>query len=180
MIWYLDTRIVLVKLRGQIILNPKASLNWSFYYPSTLDKYSSKYEQQKRLSTAVNSFFSLTSFLIQRSILDRLIHWYKVCMISPNIEIVTTLLCIKYWFSSNGVVSSEIYFLCYIRGGAGSKSEAKIVAVDLQAMAPIPGVIQIQGDITKVCIFLTTSRIATSVAIKTDLQIPVFSFLWVM
>lgn len=26
---------------------------------------------------------------------------------------------------------------------------AKIVAVDLQAMAPIPGVIQIQGDITK-------------------------------
>lgn len=30
------------------------------------------------------------------------------------------------------------------------KDEAKIVAVDLQAMAPIPGVIQIQGDITKV------------------------------
>ena len=26
------------------------------------------------------------------------------------------------------------------------------MAVDLQAMAPIPGVIQIQGDITKVCI----------------------------
>ena len=26
----------------------------------------------------------------------------------------------------------------------------KIVAVDLQAMAPIPGVVQIQGDITKV------------------------------
>jgi tRNA (cytidine32/guanosine34-2'-O)-methyltransferase len=25
----------------------------------------------------------------------------------------------------------------------------KIVAVDLQAMAPLPGVIQIQGDITK-------------------------------
>ncbi|BFZ23602.1 hypothetical protein BsWGS_26641 [Bradybaena similaris] len=33
--------------------------------------------------------------------------------------------------------------------GDGSKSDAKIVAVDLQAMAPIPGVIQIQGDITK-------------------------------
>nr|CAB3247349.1 putative tRNA (cytidine(32)/guanosine(34)-2'-O)-methyltransferase [Phallusia mammillata] len=30
------------------------------------------------------------------------------------------------------------------------KSDAKIVAVDLQAMAPLPGVIQIQGDITKV------------------------------
>ncbi|CAI9599699.1 unnamed protein product, partial [Staurois parvus] len=29
-------------------------------------------------------------------------------------------------------------------------AEVKIVAVDLQAMAPLPGVIQIQGDITKV------------------------------
>lgn len=29
------------------------------------------------------------------------------------------------------------------------KSNVKIVAVDLQAMAPLPGVIQIQGDITK-------------------------------
>ena len=28
--------------------------------------------------------------------------------------------------------------------------DVKIVAVDLQAMSPIPGVIQIQGDITKV------------------------------
>jgi len=28
--------------------------------------------------------------------------------------------------------------------------DVKIVAVDLQAMAPLPGVIQIQGDITKV------------------------------
>ncbi|XP_078067748.1 tRNA (cytidine(32)/guanosine(34)-2'-O)-methyltransferase [Mustelus asterias] len=31
----------------------------------------------------------------------------------------------------------------------GDGSEIKIVAVDLQAMAPLPGVIQIQGDITK-------------------------------
>ncbi|XP_038638068.1 putative tRNA (cytidine(32)/guanosine(34)-2'-O)-methyltransferase [Scyliorhinus canicula] len=31
-----------------------------------------------------------------------------------------------------------------------NSSEIKIVAVDLQAMAPLPGVIQIQGDITKV------------------------------
>ena len=30
------------------------------------------------------------------------------------------------------------------------KDKVKIVAVDLQAMAPLPGVIQIQGDITKV------------------------------
>jgi len=28
-------------------------------------------------------------------------------------------------------------------------TKAKIVAVDLQAMAPLPGVIQIQGDITQ-------------------------------
>ncbi|XP_075041661.1 tRNA (cytidine(32)/guanosine(34)-2'-O)-methyltransferase [Mixophyes fleayi] len=33
---------------------------------------------------------------------------------------------------------------------SGETSEVKIVAVDLQAMAPLPGVIQIQGDITKV------------------------------
>lgn len=32
------------------------------------------------------------------------------------------------------------------------KDDVKIVAVDLQAMAPLPGVIQIQGDITKVFI----------------------------
>ena len=32
-------------------------------------------------------------------------------------------------------------------------SDVKIVAVDLQAMAPLPGVIQLQGDITKVNIF---------------------------
>ena len=31
-----------------------------------------------------------------------------------------------------------------------NKVKVKIVAVDLQAMAPLPGVIQIQGDITKV------------------------------
>lgn len=29
-------------------------------------------------------------------------------------------------------------------------SKVKIVAVDLQQMAPLPGVVQIQGDITKV------------------------------
>ncbi|XP_032836997.1 tRNA (cytidine(32)/guanosine(34)-2'-O)-methyltransferase [Petromyzon marinus] len=37
-----------------------------------------------------------------------------------------------------------------LRGEDGKKSDAKIVAVDLQAMAPLPGVIQLQGDITKV------------------------------
>ena len=32
----------------------------------------------------------------------------------------------------------------------GEDGAAKIVAVDLQLMAPIPGVVQIHGDITKV------------------------------
>lgn len=36
------------------------------------------------------------------------------------------------------------------------KDDVKIVAVDLQAMAPLPGVIQIQGDITKVGCIKTT------------------------
>ena len=38
--------------------------------------------------------------------------------------------------------------MCYSSGETGK--DAKIVAVDLQQMAPLPGVIQIQGDITKV------------------------------
>ncbi|XP_033028673.1 putative tRNA (cytidine(32)/guanosine(34)-2'-O)-methyltransferase isoform X2 [Lacerta agilis] len=37
-----------------------------------------------------------------------------------------------------------------IKGEDIKNSDVKIVAVDLQAMAPLPGVIQIQGDITKV------------------------------
>ncbi|NP_001080816.1 FtsJ RNA methyltransferase homolog 1 S homeolog [Xenopus laevis] len=37
-----------------------------------------------------------------------------------------------------------------LRGGDEQSRGVKIVAVDLQAMAPLPGVIQIQGDITKV------------------------------
>ncbi|KAK7086602.1 putative tRNA (cytidine(32)/guanosine(34)-2'-O)-methyltransferase [Halocaridina rubra] len=36
-----------------------------------------------------------------------------------------------------------------LRGAAADPSSVKIVAVDLQAMAPLPGVVQIQGDITK-------------------------------
>ncbi|GFQ88323.1 hypothetical protein TNCT_472471 [Trichonephila clavata] len=37
-----------------------------------------------------------------------------------------------------------------LRGNAENPEDVKIVAVDLQAMAPLPGVTQIQGDITKV------------------------------
>ncbi|XP_022110207.1 putative tRNA (cytidine(32)/guanosine(34)-2'-O)-methyltransferase isoform X2 [Acanthaster planci] len=36
-----------------------------------------------------------------------------------------------------------------LRHSEADKSKVKIVAVDLQAMAPLPGVIQLQGDITK-------------------------------
>lgn len=36
-----------------------------------------------------------------------------------------------------------------LRGEEESASDVKIVAVDLQAMAPLPGVTQLQGDITK-------------------------------
>ena len=37
-----------------------------------------------------------------------------------------------------------------LRGREEKDEEVKIVAVDLQAMAPLSGVTQIQGDITKV------------------------------
>lgn len=36
-----------------------------------------------------------------------------------------------------------------LRSGVPDPSSVKIVAVDLQAMAPLPGVTQLQGDITK-------------------------------
>ncbi|XP_066570296.1 tRNA (cytidine(32)/guanosine(34)-2'-O)-methyltransferase [Amia ocellicauda] len=37
-----------------------------------------------------------------------------------------------------------------LRADEGTSAQVKIVAVDLQAMAPLPGVTQIQGDITKI------------------------------
>jgi 23S rRNA U2552 (ribose-2'-O)-methylase RlmE/FtsJ len=40
----------------------------------------------------------------------------------------------------------------YFREERNKPEDVKIVAVDLQAMAPIPGVIQLQGDITKVSV----------------------------
>jgi len=41
----------------------------------------------------------------------------------------------------------------FFRKQGEDDKEVKIVAVDLQAMAPLPGVVQIQGDITKVILF---------------------------
>lgn len=42
------------------------------------------------------------------------------------------------------VLSKKLY-----ESNSSNKSDVKIIAVDLQAMAPLPGVIQMQGDITK-------------------------------
>ena len=49
-------------------------------------------------------------------------------------------------------VSIKLQILCQVLSRQlyqNNKEHVKIVAVDLQAMAPLPGVIQIQGDITK-------------------------------
>lgn len=45
---------------------------------------------------------------------------------------------------------SQVLSRKLIQERSEGKEDVKIVAVDLQAMAPLPGVIQIQGDITKV------------------------------
>lgn len=49
-------------------------------------------------------------------------------------------------------VKYKNFYFFLSRNNAYDDDNVKIVAVDLQAMAPLPGVIQIQGDITKVCI----------------------------
>lgn len=50
--------------------------------------------------------------------------------------------CFLFFFALRGVEEKS--------EKAEGGEEVKIVAVDLQAMAPLPGVTQIQGDITKV------------------------------
>lgn len=60
------------------------------------------------------------------------------------------------------VIALTLFFWSNFSGKDKSE-EVKIVAVDLQAMAPLPGVTQIQGDITKVeltkhCCFLFISK----------------------
>lgn len=50
----------------------------------------------------------------------------------------------------NEVQGSNPHHFSFVSSKNKEKNDcAKIVAVDLQAMAPIPGVIQIQGDITQ-------------------------------
>ena len=81
--------------------------------------------------------------------------------------------CLKNIYSGNILktgYSSECFIItvllwCWIivqkvmfsfrSGNPDKDKDVKIVAVDLQAMAPVPGVIQIQGDITKVCYNIT-------------------------
>lgn len=44
----------------------------------------------------------------------------------------------------------QLHSCAFFRKQGEDDKEVKIVAVDLQTMAPLPGVVQIQGDITKV------------------------------
>ena len=53
-----------------------------------------------------------------------------------------------FYLSYLRIVNIYVYF----REERNKPEDVKIVAVDLQAMAPIPGVIQLQGDITKVSV----------------------------
>lgn len=50
----------------------------------------------------------------------------------------------SYEYDINKLPALSVY------SAGDSTNDSKIVAVDLQQMAPLPGVIQIQGDITKV------------------------------
>ena len=52
---------------------------------------------------------------------------------------------------------TKFYTECCCRKQGEDDKEVKIVAVDLQAMAPLPGVVQIQGDITKVYQYIINS-----------------------
>lgn len=69
------------------------------------------------------------------------------------------------WRKSCKLLSTRHYELYsfFTRKQGEDDKEVKIVAVDLQAMAPLPGVVQIQGDITKVrCIIHLTSWIQST------------------
>jgi len=72
---------------------------------------------------------------------------YKLLQIHDDFDIFTGVTRVVDLCAAPGSWSQVL--AKKLRGEAATKSEAKIVAVDLQAMAPIPGVIQLQGDITK-------------------------------
>lgn len=72
---------------------------------------------------------------------------YKLLQINDDYDIFTGVTRVVDLCAAPGSWSQVL--AKKLRGEAATKSSAKIVAVDLQAMAPIPGVIQLQGDITK-------------------------------
>nr|XP_027231202.1 putative tRNA (cytidine(32)/guanosine(34)-2'-O)-methyltransferase [Penaeus vannamei] len=77
---------------------------------------------------------------------------FKLIQINEEFNIFegVTHVLMDHMCSPPGSWSQTIHNLVsLIRGAAPDPSVVKIVAVDLQAMAPLPGVVQIQGDITK-------------------------------
>lgn len=81
------------------------------------------------------------SQVLSRSL--RLVQRVKKWVLDP---LLTICVILKYRCPVRIIIMLQNY---YCRGAAADPSSVKIVAVDLQAMAPLPGVIQIQGDITK-------------------------------
>ncbi|XP_041343897.1 putative tRNA (cytidine(32)/guanosine(34)-2'-O)-methyltransferase [Pyrgilauda ruficollis] len=57
---------------------------------------------------------------------------------------------LKVWGDTGGSVGGHWGTQSPLTPRSSEGSPAQVVAVDLQAMAPLPGVLQIQGDITKV------------------------------
>ena len=77
-----------------------------------------------------------------------------------NVKKLCNMMLCSYSLSSYEVLlhkMTKFYTECCCRKQGEDDKEVKIVAVDLQAMAPLPGVVQIQGDITIVYQYVITS-----------------------
>jgi len=72
---------------------------------------------------------------------------YKLLQINEDFDIFTGVSRVVDLCAAPGSWSQVL--AKSLRGPPDSPTDAKIVAVDLQAMAPIHGVVQLQGDITK-------------------------------
>ena len=73
-------------------------------------------------------------------------------MVTTRIKhLYLTFLKKKKTIVRSGLIRWQIVIYVFLFRGSGEdiREDVKIVAVDLQAMAPLPGVIQLQGDITK-------------------------------
>ncbi|EDW16690.1 putative tRNA (cytidine(32)/guanosine(34)-2'-O)-methyltransferase 1 [Drosophila mojavensis] len=95
------------------------------------DKRDVYYRQAKEEGWRARSAFKLMHINDQFGVLDNVQRAVDLCA-APG--------------SWSQVLSRKLYDCCLTDD---QKSEVKIVAVDLQAMAPIRGVVQLQGDITK-------------------------------